>query len=267
MTHPSEEQLVLHYYGEDPADPETARHLERCSECRELYNGLLRTFNLVDALPVPDPGPDYGERVWRRIEAQVGHSRLPLGSELAPRSPSASGRESRWPALLPWRWAPLGAALAGVVALALTIAHMGPQPAAPARSHAEDLGAREGILLTAVGNYLDRSEMALVELANADPVNGMDISADRERASGLAFEARLYRQTANHTGDAAVAGLMDELERVMVDISHEPSQLSPGGAAKLTERLKNTQVLFKIRVLGSNLRREEAPEPAAPIAE
>ena len=39
-------------------------------------------------------------------------------------------------------------------------------------------------------------------------------------------ESRLYRQTAEHTGDTAVAGVLDELDRVLLDISHAPSQVS-----------------------------------------
>ncbi|MBZ5586485.1 MAG: hypothetical protein LAQ30_30725, partial [Acidobacteriia bacterium] len=67
------------------------------------------------------------------------------------------------------------------------------------------------------------------------------------------------RQSAVHTGDMAVAGVLDELERVMVDITHEPSRISPSRLETLRERLKADGILFKIRVLGSNVRRDEAP--------
>src|ERR1035437_3027280 len=131
-------------------------------------------------------------------------------------------------------------------------------PTAAAASH-----AREGILLVAVGDYLERSQMVLIELANADPKSALDISAEQERAHGLVSETRLYRQTAAHTGDAAVAGVLDQLERVLLDITHEPSRISPEALEKLRDRLKNEGILFKIRVLGSNVRREEEPaEPA-----
>ena len=106
--------------------------------------------------------------------------------------------------------------------------------------------------------------MVLIELANARPKGALDISAEQERAHGLVSETRLYRQTAEHTGDAAVAGVLDQLERVLVDITHEPSHMSPAELEKLRERLKDEGILFKIRVLGSNVRREEEPaEPAA----
>ena len=60
MNHLTEEQLILHYYGEegDSAAPTEAlaaeQHLESCPECRDHYSSLVRVLNVVDALPVPD---------------------------------------------------------------------------------------------------------------------------------------------------------------------------------------------------------------------
>ena len=91
MNHLTEEQLILHYYGEsdDNATADTLateRHLEECRECRGLYSSLQRVLNVVDALPVPEQSAEYGAQVWQRIEAslhvpqrkpQVRHARFP----------------------------------------------------------------------------------------------------------------------------------------------------------------------------------------------
>ena len=68
--------------------------------------------------------------------------------------------------------------------------------------------------------------MVLIELANANPKNSMDISDEQERASDLVTETRLYRQTAARTGDTRITGVLDELERVLVDITHAPSNMT-----------------------------------------
>jgi len=66
MNHLTEEQLILHYYGEegDASTPVeallTEQHLEGCGECRALYGSLVRVLNVVDSLPVPDRSEDYG---------------------------------------------------------------------------------------------------------------------------------------------------------------------------------------------------------------
>jgi hypothetical protein len=103
--------------------------------------------------------------------------------------------------------------------------------------------------------------MVLVELANANPKVSLDISSEQERAADLVSESRLYRQTADHTGNRAVASVLDDLDRVLVEISHAPSRISPEELEKLRQRLEAEGILFKIRVLGSNVRNQE--EPAA----
>ena len=55
----------------------------------------------------------------------------------------------------------------------------------------------------------------------------LDISAEKERAADLVSESRLYRQTAAHTGDTAVAGVLDDIDRVLLEIAHGPSRLAP----------------------------------------
>ncbi len=235
--HLDEEELMLHYYGEAP---EAEQRLAECPECRAQYGAIQRTLNTADALPVPERGPDYGAEVWRRLE------------------PRLSARRLRWLIPQPWRWAAAGVAVAALLVVAF-LAGRSTGPAAKPAPMAAAGPQSERVLLVALADCLDRSQMVLVELANADPKGDVDISAQQARAEDLVADARLYRQTAAHTGDSAAAGILDELERVMVDITHEPSHISPAGLETLRERLKAEGILFKIRVLGSNVRREETP--------
>src|SRR5215472_16163161 len=70
MNHLSEEQLVLHYYGE-PLDGPVDEHLQACETCRAEYRGLQRVLNSLDAAPVPERLPEYGTAVWQWIEGRV----------------------------------------------------------------------------------------------------------------------------------------------------------------------------------------------------
>jgi hypothetical protein len=252
MSHLSEEQLILHYYGEEEDALGAERHLGECEACRALYGSLQRTLNVVDSLPVPEPGAEYGEQVWKRIE-----HRLP------------ARRRARWLWALPtpWRWAAASAAFAALLVAAFLAGHFYPHPRQPVQLAAADPQAGERILLVAVGDYLERSQMVLIELTNARSQGALDISSEQERAVDLVSENRLYRQTAAHTGDAAVGSVLDELERVLLDITHAPSRLSAGELEKLRQRLEAEGILFKIRVLGSNVRnQEEKGSEAAPRA-
>jgi len=234
MNHLNEEQLILYYYREESGAPNAAEHLESCEMCRQAYASLERVLDAADGLPVPEPADDFDARIWERI---------------APRLPV------RRAFVAPvWSWA----AAAGVLLAALLAGQFYPKPQ-PVRTVAvADPQAGERLLRMAVGDYLDRSQMVLAEVANANPRQPLDISFEQERAVDLVAESRLYRQTALRTGDAAVAGLLDDLDRVMLEITHSPARLTPAELERLRDRLDSEGILFKIRVLGANVRAEQA---------
>jgi hypothetical protein len=249
LNHLTEEDLILHYYGEEGDTLATEQHLESCPECRSVYGSLQRVLNVVQSLPVPERPADYGAQVWRRIE-----NRIPA-------------RRRWWALPAPFRWAAAGAAFAGLLVIAFFAGRFYPQ-ARPSRqiAFATDPKAGERILLVAVGDYLERSQMVLFELVNSSSNSDIDISAEQARAQDLARESRLYRQTALHNGETAVADVLDDLDRVLLEIAHAPSRLTPGDLDHLRQRLEAEGILFKIRVLGSTVRNQEESAPDAPPA-
>jgi hypothetical protein len=253
MNHLTEEQLILHYYGETEDIGEAGdtlaneRHLEECGPCREHYASLQRVLNVVDTLPVPERSADYGAQVWQRIEHRLG-----------------ARRRTFWRLGGSWRWAAAATAFAALMVTAFLAGRFYPQHKQPAHMAAADSQAGERVLLVAVGDYLERSQMVLIELTNASPKGSMDISSEQERAGGLVTETRLYRQTAARTGDTRITGVLDELERVLVDITHAPSNMTSSQLEELRQRLEAEGILFKIRVLGSNVRNQEATAGQTP---
>jgi hypothetical protein len=248
MNHLSEEQLILHYYGEEGETLTVERHLEDCGDCRAMYGSLQRVLNVVDSLPVPDRAADYGARVWQRIERRI------------------PGRRPWWVLPAPWRLAAAGAAFAGLLVVAFFAGRFYPHTRGGARTQlagVADPDAGQRVLLVAVGDYLERSQMVLIELANASPHHPLDITDQQERAADLVSESRLYRQTAAHTGDTNVANVLDDLDRVLLEIAHAPSRLTPGQVEDFRRRLQADGILFKIRVLGSNVRNQEEAGPEA----
>ena len=247
MNHLSEEELILYYYSEEGDAFAAEQHLEQCDQCRAIYGSLQRVLNVVDSLPVPVRSEEYGAEVWQRIE-----SRLPA-------------RRPWWVLGGSWRWAGAAVAFASLLVVAFLAGRFYPtvhHKSAPVETVA-DKQAGERVLLVAVGDFLERSQMVLIELNNANPARKLDISAEQERAADLVGENRLYRQTALRTGNTAMAGVLDELERVLVDISHEPSQMGPKDLENLQHRLDSQGILFKIRVLGTNVKDQQ--EPAGPV--
>lgn len=240
MNHLTEEQLVLHYYGEQGDTLEIEWHLKECEDCRGLYGSLKRVLNVLDSAPSPERGADYGAEVWGRIEAK-----------LKPRC-----RWRVWGVMLAMRWVLAGAAVVVLLTVAFLAGRFYPQHQATPQV-AGDAQVRERVLLVAMGDYLDRSQMVLVELANANSNGPLDISSEQERVRQLIPETRLYRQTAANTGDTSVGGILDELERVLLDLARGPSRLSPEELERFRARLRAEGILFKIRVVNSNVRSQE----------
>lgn len=249
MKHLNEDELVAYRYGEiagGESRDTIARHLRDCAECRASFETLVRVLELVEAAPVPERDERYSQRVWQQIAPR-----------LEPR-PAFDWRA--W--LAPRRLAAVGATAALVLA-AFLAGRLWQQKKTPdvAGTAPAPQQIRERVLLVAVGDHLDRSEMVLVELVNADAPTAsgqeLDISSEKERAEELVTVNRLYRQTASSAGDAAMASVLDDLERVLLEIAHSPDKVSSAEFATLRRNIEKRGILLKVRVVGSDVRERE----------
>ncbi len=261
MNHPNEEELIA-FHGGEPAKREAiATHVADCPECRAELARIDAVLAALSSLPAPDPGADYGARVWQKIAPRLSE-RPPLRWWQFDSSSIAAGWRS-W--LEPRRLAALGAVAAlAIVAFLAGRVTKHPEPVAVT---ADASKIRERVLVMAVGDHLGRSEMMLIELGNTEPENKkqkeVNISAERRRAEDLVEENRLYRQTALEQGDTALAGVLDELERVLLDVAHSPGEVTPAQLDEMQRRIAARGILFKVRVVGKELqRRERAAAPA-----
>ena len=120
---------------------------------------------------------------------------------------------------------------------------------------------RQRVLLLAVGEHLGRSEMVLMEIANAEPegasMKQVNLSSQWRRAEELLEENRLYRQTALQEGDTGIANVLDELERVLLDVAHSPGNVTPAQFKSIRQRIDDDGLLFKVRVLTKEIERRE----------
>jgi hypothetical protein len=73
----------------------------------------------------------------------------------------------------------------------------------------------------------------------------------------------MYRQTALQEGDAGLASVLDDLERVLLDVAHSPSEVTPKQLEAIRRKIEARGILFKVRVVGKELQqRQEASQPA-----
>jgi hypothetical protein len=235
MKHLTENELTLLYFGEEDGESDSSarRHLEACAQCAQEYRDLAQFLNVVRNAPTPEQGREFEQRLWAMIAPQV---REHLGR------PRARFRY--------WMLAPVFAGLLGLAFLAgMYTQHEVTKGAGPISAK-----ARERVLLIAMGDHFDRSQIVLAELVNAPEGQPLNISSEQQLAGDLVSQNRILRQTAVRRGDAANAAVLDELERVLLDIAHAPAEIPPEQLEDLQRRIEAQGLLFKVRVISSNVR-------------
>ena len=257
MTHPSEE--TLNDYLERDLSPaehvQVARHLETCADCSRFVADIQQLVREASTLGPLEPPP----HIWTAIKSHVDSRQ----SQVASPQPIAQGLRPK--GQRPWPRIAWALATAALVVLAFMTGRFvnqreqqtASQPQADRLLRASTNEAvRERVLLVAVGDHLERSQMVLVELAHAETRGDLDISAERQLADDLVASNRLYRQTAQQMGQDNVAGLLDELERVLVEVARGPSTVSMRQLADIQQRIESQGILFKVKVIGSEIRQQ-----------
>ena len=265
MTHYTEDDLTLYYYGEGRRRHDIERHLESCAACAASYREIAGTLALIAAPDVPERGDQYGLEVWQRIrnrlpERETGFSRFSGFLGFSGFSVAAAAAVLMIAAFVG------GRAWQRAVTPEATTASAAHAAKRENPAHPENLenpaNSSNRILLTAVADHLDRSDRVLTDIMNAPQG---DISAAQRWADDLVTTSRLYRQDALDAGETSVASMLDELERNLIEIVHSPSPIRAADLDQIRRRIDAASLLFKVRVMSDELRkREDAPDRATP---
>jgi hypothetical protein len=237
--HLTEDDLILQYYREDDgAGDQRARHLIECSTCGSAYQVLQQVLSAVDDSRPPEPSDGFERIVWARLQPEL---------EKAP---------SRWFA---WGLSPARLVIITVLACVMAGAFFAGRMSRTPTTAVTELAPsdrRERVLLADIGEHLDRSQAMLIELVSGDS-GTLTILAERGRAEQLLSDNRLYRQTAAATGNATLITVLDELERVLVDIVASPQAVSASDVDQVRRDIEANGLLFRVRILSSQVRERQ----------
>ena len=254
MTHLSDDELVLNFYREGSDLQAAEAHVASCAGCRERFEKLTMALREIESAQVPERSESYGAEVWARLLPRLEAERQPPGW---------------WPSIaaaLTWPRLAMGGAIAALLLAAFIAGRSSVRPPAQPevqQAEAPSEAARERVLLAAVGSHLDRSRVVLTEIAHRNGGAAADISIERATAADLVADNRLYRQAAQRNGDAAVAAVLEDLERVLVEIASSPSQASHDDLVRWRDQIDTKGLLFKVTVMGTRVR--ERQQDAAPV--
>jgi hypothetical protein len=242
MKHLSEEDLVLLYYDE-PGVAEGSKtalvHLAECADCRVAAESLAQTLDACNEWSPPVVGPELGRSVWARLAPQLD------------RRPSASGRSRFWL---------MAAAVAALVVAAFFAGRNSLRPA-PAITAGLSEPARERILSIALADHLDRAQLLLTEVANMNDTDAVEFAASRARAKDLVNEGRLLQQVMASRSEPLYTSTresLDEVGRFVLEVANAPDSVNAGDIQGLKQRIDAESLLFKVRIIETNLRTKNA---------
>jgi hypothetical protein len=115
----------------------------------------------------------------------------------------------------------------------------------------------ERMLRSEVEEHLERSQRVLLELVNGDDASPVLLASERDRAADLVAAGRLYRRSAEEMGDADTRDLLEDVERVLVEIANGPEVQSSNDLSDVRARISNQDLIFRLRVMSAEMRARE----------
>ncbi|HEX8409437.1 MAG TPA: hypothetical protein VF883_11265 [Thermoanaerobaculia bacterium] len=251
MSHLSQEEFVLSYYGEPELGADSRQHLASCDACVAELAALAAVLDKVTPLEVPEPAPEFEARVWDRLQWRLRGERRRTSNWMKWTAAAATVAIAFFAGIL---WKSSNRVEPTQVATA-TATQPGSAVQTGVQTGAQQQQSRDRVLLIVVGEHFDESERVLVELTNITPDGSTDITDARGRAQELLASNRLYRTSATDRGEGDVATLLDELEPVLMQLAHAPDEIDAEELRSMQKRVESKGLVFKLRVVRADVHR------------
>jgi hypothetical protein len=230
LNHIHEEDLIAYQLHEAVDASAIRAHLETCPDCANTAESIAETLRVFSAEPVPLANLDHA---WQRLRGSM--------------PPAAVAPRRRVPV---WSWlaAPL---LAGALLLAYVAAHHHPAP----QDHTPVAHLKPGPFTDQprdpdLASHLESAERFLTEVSHsAGPLD----ETTRHQAQTLLLSNALYVRKANADGDLAEAAVLDQLDRTLTTLQHEPTHPDKTESGwHLRVAMDTNGLLLDIRILQQN---------------
>ena len=234
----------LYFYGDLlPADRrEFEEHVAVCHECREALDelGVIRTALAARTIVSAPPRGDWSG-FMARLDYAVHHDTDAVGT------PARLGRTSHVGYLAM-------AALLALVTIGVVLAmHARPAPVPavaasvkPPPSPALDVAGFEALS----EEHFERSKLVILGLAAKDPARARsaDWTYERGLASSLLTDTRMYRMAAEDRGLRTLAGVMGDLELVLLQTTFTDAR-DPASLAQIQRLIRKRDLIEKMEVV------------------
>jgi hypothetical protein len=259
--------IELYFYGEaSPSERASVQqHLAGCAECRRALEDMSVIRSALSARPaiVAPPGEDWSGFMGRLDDAvrRVPSRRRATLVELRP-----SLRRSYV------AWVAMAALIALVTSSVLFVARtrqgtadMTPPAGTNAASGAVgtatqangvalERGENDAAFVAMSEKHFERSKLVVLGLTTRDArdTSGLDWAYERQLASSLLTDTRLYRLTAEQRGMKTLARVMGDLELVLLQTSMSDNP-DPDTLEQLQRLIRKRDLVTKMEVVTTGL--------------
>jgi anti-sigma factor RsiW len=246
--------LDLYFYDElSPADRRAVEeHLHGCRECRSTLDELHVIREVLASRPdVSAPASGDWSAFMARLNASLAKAPTPSVT-VVPISTASRRRYAGYLAM---------AALLSLVTLSVALALRRPHapaaelpPVAPAvAQHVSSPPTKNGAAFRAMTEeHFERSKLVVLGLATKNPeeLKATDWAYERELATGLLNDTRLYRLAAEDRGLDKLAGVMRDLELVLLQTSLTDDK-DPSSLQQIQRLIRRRDLIEKMDVVST----------------
>lgn len=237
--------VELYFYDEleSRQRAEIEQHLSSCAECRRALEELRVIRDALASRPDVSAPPAgdwtaFMTRLDRALEAErTRPGVLPFGP-----------RRGRFVAYVAM------AALLALVTISVAVAMRAvrPHPAPAAALPREAARDADADFATLSEEHFERSKLVVLGLATKDPADRRadDWAYERELASSLLNDTRMYRLAAEDRGLSDIAGIMRDLEIVLLQTSLTDAR-DPSSLPRIQRLIEKRDLLEKMDAAGA----------------
>lgn len=250
--------IELFFYDELPAAKRLSveEHLRTCADCRSALDelGVIRSALASRPDIASPPGGDWSAFMTRLESAIRSDSQIVV--PFAPKTAVRHARRSIAPYLA------MAALLALVTMSVFFVAQRtrerapdGRTPVPPIEAVASGTPVRVGLdpaLAALSEQHFKRSKLVVLGLTTKDPsvAGPSDWAYERELASTLLSDTRLYRRAAEQRGMSEIAGVMRDLELVLLQTSMSDAPDS-ASLEQIQRLIRRRDLVTKMAVVNS----------------
>lgn len=232
----SSERLTLYFYGELPFDERRAmdEHLASC----EICTATIAELQLMRSVLAPRGDASRTAADWDAFLVRLLPKLDAAGANSSERTEIRPHRVFGWRAL----------AVAATLLIAVGAGLIWQRTAlGPGRAVASDARASDAALTAAAEQHFERAKLVVLGIAMKDPAQttAADWEYERQLATSLLPETRLFRLSAADRGDTRLASLLGDLESVLLQASMT-SDAEPAELERLQRVIRRRDLLVRM---------------------